>query len=279
MTPFFWSIRQVLARGRLRLGLLCAMCVLSMASPARAAVVYQGEWDPGFGSAFPSMGWRATALLILDDNCASAFAAFTGTATSGDLAAVTACGQTLNPLGGARIESLQVGFYAFPGTGPSTDRYEGADFTVKPSGSCGTSFFSFGSRDCLSWLQFDAGEVVGLQTSFSSWLTLQPGSIGYPSSLTGTMCAGHEPLSNNTSRVDFSVQLGIGSGAVSNMAASIDQMDCGLPFSENQPDVMTLTRLPNTPVPEPAQALCWALGLAALGQRGAALRWASRRQS
>jgi hypothetical protein len=265
--------------GAALLGLACVAGLLGLSTTARAAVVYQGEWDPGFGSEFPGMGWRASALLSLSDDCASAMTGFTGTVNAAGLAAITACGQTLDPLGGARIESLVVGFYAFPGVGPATDLYTGSEFLVNAGGGCGLSFFDFGSRDCLSSLDFDNGDVVGLQTSYSGWLTLQPGSVGYASALPGTICQASPPMSNDESRVDFSVQLGIGAGAVSNLAASIDQMDCALVFSHNQPDVVTFTRLPpTTPVPEPALALSWALGLGSLHFVAGGLKRLQRRR-
>jgi hypothetical protein len=49
---------------------ICSAALLG-AAPAEA-VVYQGTWDPEFGSQFPNSGWRATARLTVPDACALA---------------------------------------------------------------------------------------------------------------------------------------------------------------------------------------------------------------
>lgn len=43
-------------------GLACA------ALPAQA-VIYQGDWDPSFGPAFPDLGWRGEASFFIPDAC------------------------------------------------------------------------------------------------------------------------------------------------------------------------------------------------------------------
>jgi len=41
---------------------------LACATPAQA-VIYQGDWDPAFGSAFPDLGWRGDARFFIPDAC------------------------------------------------------------------------------------------------------------------------------------------------------------------------------------------------------------------
>lgn len=41
---------------------------LACAAPAQAAV-FQGSWDPSFGSAFPDLGWRGEADFFVPDAC------------------------------------------------------------------------------------------------------------------------------------------------------------------------------------------------------------------
>jgi hypothetical protein len=41
---------------------------LACVAPSQA-VVYQGAWDPAFGSAFPELGWRGEAKFFLPDAC------------------------------------------------------------------------------------------------------------------------------------------------------------------------------------------------------------------
>lgn len=36
------------------------------------AAVYQGDWDPAFGSEFPDLGWRGTATFFVPDACLAA---------------------------------------------------------------------------------------------------------------------------------------------------------------------------------------------------------------
>lgn len=42
---------------------------LACASPAQA-VIYQGDWDPAFGSDLPDLGWRGDARFFIPDACA-----------------------------------------------------------------------------------------------------------------------------------------------------------------------------------------------------------------
>ena len=62
---------KTLAR-KLKLGLAVvsiATTGLLGAGPANA-IVYQGSWDPAFGSAFPDLGWRGEAKFFVPDACA-----------------------------------------------------------------------------------------------------------------------------------------------------------------------------------------------------------------
>lgn len=45
-----------------------AATMFGMASPARAAL-YSGNWDPTYGSIFPNLGWRASAVLDVPTSC------------------------------------------------------------------------------------------------------------------------------------------------------------------------------------------------------------------
>jgi hypothetical protein len=47
---------------------LSAAALVAMAGSAQAAV-YQGTWDPNYGTIFPSLGWKATALFSVPDAC------------------------------------------------------------------------------------------------------------------------------------------------------------------------------------------------------------------
>src|SRR5512134_1643547 len=40
----------------------------AFAAPAHA-VIYTGDWDPAFGSAFPDLGWRGDATFFIPDAC------------------------------------------------------------------------------------------------------------------------------------------------------------------------------------------------------------------
>lgn len=46
-----------------------AAALLGAASPAQA-IVYVGNFDPAFGSAFPDLGWRGKAEFVIPDACA-----------------------------------------------------------------------------------------------------------------------------------------------------------------------------------------------------------------
>ncbi len=47
---------------------LLAATMLGIASPARAAL-YSGSWDPTYGSIFPNLGWRASAVFDVPTPC------------------------------------------------------------------------------------------------------------------------------------------------------------------------------------------------------------------
>jgi PEP-CTERM motif-containing protein len=48
--------------------LLGAAAALGTVGSARAAV-YSGNWDPAYGSAFPQLGWQASALFDVPETC------------------------------------------------------------------------------------------------------------------------------------------------------------------------------------------------------------------
>ena len=56
------------ARSLLPASLLAAAALLGSAAPARAAL-YSGNWDPSYGSIFPSLGWTASAVFDVPDSC------------------------------------------------------------------------------------------------------------------------------------------------------------------------------------------------------------------
>lgn len=45
-----------------------AVTAVVCTAPAQAAL-YQGSWDPAFGSAFPDLGWRGEATFFIPDAC------------------------------------------------------------------------------------------------------------------------------------------------------------------------------------------------------------------
>jgi|GEM_PF-1672701 hypothetical protein len=47
---------------------IAVAAALVCAAPAEAAI-YQGDWDPAFGSAFPDLGWRGDARVFVPDAC------------------------------------------------------------------------------------------------------------------------------------------------------------------------------------------------------------------
>lgn len=48
--------------------LMGAAVTLGSAGAAQAAL-YSGSWDPSYGSAFPSLGWRASAVFDVPNSC------------------------------------------------------------------------------------------------------------------------------------------------------------------------------------------------------------------
>lgn len=56
------------ARSVLSVALIAGAATLASTGPAQAAV-YSGNWDPAYGSIFPSLGWKASALLNVPDAC------------------------------------------------------------------------------------------------------------------------------------------------------------------------------------------------------------------
>ena len=60
-----WMTR---ARSALSVVLLSAAATLGSVSPAQAAL-YTGNWDPAYGSIFPSLGWSASALFDVPASC------------------------------------------------------------------------------------------------------------------------------------------------------------------------------------------------------------------
>ena len=60
-----WMTR---ARSVLSVVLLAAAATLGSTGPAQAAI-YNGVWDPSYGSIFPSLGWEASAVFDVPDAC------------------------------------------------------------------------------------------------------------------------------------------------------------------------------------------------------------------
>jgi hypothetical protein len=59
------KLARKLKQGSAAAGLAAA---LACAAPAQAAV-FQGDWDPPFGPAFPDLGWRGEAKFFIPDAC------------------------------------------------------------------------------------------------------------------------------------------------------------------------------------------------------------------
>jgi len=94
-----------------------AAAAVMAASPAQAAV-YTGNWDPGYGSPFPNLGWKGTATFFIPDACLSLTASWVGNnnACSG---------------GGMKVLDATLSFYdivADPlGTGPAAQTFAFVD--------------------------------------------------------------------------------------------------------------------------------------------------------
>jgi PEP-CTERM motif len=56
------------ARSFLSVVLLGAAATLGSVGPAQAAL-YTGNWDPAYGTIFPSLGWEASAVFNVPDAC------------------------------------------------------------------------------------------------------------------------------------------------------------------------------------------------------------------
>ena len=56
-------------RVRRALSALAAGIVTAIAAPSASAALYTGEWDPAYGTPFPGLGWRASALFDVPDAC------------------------------------------------------------------------------------------------------------------------------------------------------------------------------------------------------------------
>jgi hypothetical protein len=53
---------------KLGAAVLAAAAALSIAVPAQAAI-FQGDWDPAFGSDFPDLGWRGEVDVFIPNAC------------------------------------------------------------------------------------------------------------------------------------------------------------------------------------------------------------------
>ncbi|MGZ8273271.1 MAG: PEP-CTERM sorting domain-containing protein [Burkholderiaceae bacterium] len=61
-------IRRFAEGLRRRGAFLSFLAALACAAPVQAAY-YTGDWDPGFGPAFPELGWRGEATFFVPDAC------------------------------------------------------------------------------------------------------------------------------------------------------------------------------------------------------------------
>jgi len=124
---------KMLVRGFVAMVLLFGLAALT---PARA-ISYIGKWDPGFGSAFPGLGWGGTATFFVPDACL---------AESGWILNSSSCSDF-----GMRLVSAEVDFYSL--TDPINPAFQE------------TLFFDIPSPTVVS-MELDDGLLAGVYGTF-----------------------------------------------------------------------------------------------------------------
>lgn len=104
--------------------------VLGGGAPAQAAV-YTGEWDPAYGAAFPSLGWKGSASFFIPDACL---------AGAGWIENVNACSG-----GGMKVLGAAVTFYNLASPSAAVET-----LTFDPNGTVYKMFVSAGTLGGVS---------------------------------------------------------------------------------------------------------------------------------
>ncbi len=253
----------VFAFGKSVVHALAAVAVSLAAGSAQATVVYQGAWDPAFGPDFPGMGWRAQAQVEIPTLCVTALGGFSGVLDGIAGNDFTDCRSDYSGFGGIRLKNLKMQFYALP-AGASQEFYEAVnEFSLFSAVDGGCT-----SVDCFESLTFLNGKLVGLQTAFSSTLSLVQSGGGFASDITLTQDCGGGPSNRFSTDFDFSLRVGANvvsgvGGGTSTVAANLFG-ECFDGTSSFQPTTVKLVE-----VPEPGSV---PLVLGALGALAAMTR-------
>jgi hypothetical protein len=121
------------ARSVLSVVAVATAATLGSAGPAQAAL-YTGNWDPAYGTIFPSLGWNANALFDVPDTCAAI-----GTGTNIPISGACA---------GFSVVSAEVNFYDI--SDPST---------ILES-------FDLNTNVIVTGINLAAGALTGVDTGF-----------------------------------------------------------------------------------------------------------------
>ena len=127
-------LRTLLSNSRSAAIASAAASMLAFAVPSQAAV-FEGAWDPAFGSAFPDLGWRGEAKFFVPDTCERG----------------TGWRPNAYSCSGMKILSAEVKFYSLEEPN-NTDLQETLSFDV-PS-------------DLVAFMEFDDGLLAGVIGTF-----------------------------------------------------------------------------------------------------------------
>jgi hypothetical protein len=114
------------------------VALLAFAGQARAAS-YVGEWDPAFGSDFPGLGWRGSAIFEIPDACL---------ATDGIKINNAGCASNF----ALKMISAEVEFYDLSDPGKAT-----------------IDTLSFTQPSLALWMQVTGGELSGVVGAFGTF--------------------------------------------------------------------------------------------------------------
>ncbi len=154
-------------RKPLKTAMLATVAACLLAQTASAAV-YVIRKDPAYGSAFPDLGWRASAELFVSDTCLSSVGLGLVTVTLGSGLVPTGCGAS-------QINNTQLEFYNVANI-PTTLETVAVGSYVADSLPAGSGMDL--SQELLT-LTFLGGEVLDFETSYSDPALVNPADGGY----------------------------------------------------------------------------------------------------